>query len=154
MGKQSLQHLHWMKITHLLKSCIYLSCLPCVSPPSSCQKIVVNYVTATVWKNTVRRGTSDKLDIALPHLLRNAAKQRNKETKQKNAWSILCIFSKLSVSYVSMISMIFPAVTSLILYLIQRNIGDRQIVHSDTQLSITARAQGAVKGHFHFEKVP
>lgn len=54
-----------------------------MSPPSSCQKIVVNDVTATVWKNTVRRGTSDKLHIALPHLLRNAAKQRNKETTKK-----------------------------------------------------------------------
>lgn len=46
-------------------------------------RVIVNDVTATVWKNTVLRATSKRLDIAVSHLLRNAVKQRNKETKPK-----------------------------------------------------------------------
>lgn len=78
---QTLQCAHWMKITHFLNSCICLSCLPSVCPPFSCMRVIVN--TTTVWKNTVTRATFNRLDIAVSHLLRNAGKQRNKETKPK-----------------------------------------------------------------------
>lgn len=61
----------------------FLSGLLCVSPPLSCMRVVVNDVTLTVWKNIVMRATSNRLDTAVPPLVRNAVKQRNKESKPK-----------------------------------------------------------------------
>lgn len=81
-----------MEVTHLLKSCI---CLPCVSPSFSCIEVIVNDVTATVWKNTVRRGTSNKLDIACPIYwgCSQAKEQRNKQKSLKGPvplFRVLC----------------------------------------------------------------
>lgn len=116
----------WMEVTHLLKSCL---CLPCVSPSFSCIEVIVNDVTATVWKNTVRRGTSNKLDIACPIYWGKGTK------KQTEKLVVSCAsFSELCDSYVSVI---FPEVTYLTLYFIQRDLGGRQRVCCGSQCSIT-----------------
>lgn len=84
-------------------------------------------LTTTVWKNTVLRANSNTLgidiDIAVSLLLRNAVKQRNRETKAK----------MLETSQVPFQSSVFPMsvpfspeVLHLILSLAQRYLGNPQ----------------------------
>lgn len=82
-------------------------------------------LTATVWKNTVLRASSNRLDvdIAVSLVLRNAVKQRNRETKSK----MLEISQAPFQSSVFPMSVPFsPEVMHLILNLAQRNLGNPQ----------------------------